>query len=330
MDIPGEEYKISTQRITTNLTALGQLGAMGPIDALDLLGGFEFYSDFARADKIGSVGGEATYYGGDDTVDYQNYAGFLQMDLDAQWFDLSVGGRYHHHSEVGGKFVPRVAITKAWEKFHAKGLFSKAYRTPQIELIQSGVDGIDPETAMTGEVEVGYRFTDNLSAVVNAYWIKVEDILVYSSVHVDYQNFDSVENYGIEAEARYADTWGNVAIGYSYYRNHHNDVPSFCTEGPTFYLPGYVENPANVYESCGEKDGLLLGIPAHKLTLNATYLFLDHFSVNLNGAYISKRISYAPAVGMSQRRTLQGSVRQRVRLRATLRQRRPRATRKGS
>jgi outer membrane receptor for ferrienterochelin and colicins len=302
--MPDEEYKISTQRVTANVTAVGKLGALGPIDSTDLLGGFEFFSDFAHADQIGSAGGESTYYNGRQTVDYQNYAGFLQADLDSRWVDLSVGGRYHYHSEAGGKFVPRVAITRAWEKFHAKGLFSQAFRTPQIELIQTGGPGIKPEMATSYELEAGYRFTDNLSAVVNAFWIEVEDILVYSSIDGDYQNFDSVTNYGVEAEVRFADTWGNVAMGYSYYRNHRNDNPSFCTQGPVFYLPDYSANPA--YADCGESDGLLLGMPAHKLTFNGTYMLTDHLSVNLNGAFISKRITYA--VGMLERRKLDSQV----------------------
>jgi outer membrane receptor protein involved in Fe transport len=304
MDIPGEEYKISTQRITANVTAVGKLGALGPIDSTDILGGFEFYADHARADQSNPPGAKHTYYNGRRTVDYENYAGFLQADLDTQWVDLTIGGRYHHHSEAGGKFVPRVAITRVWEKFHAKGLFSQAFRTPQIEIIKFGGANIKPETATSYELEAGYRFTDNLSAIVNAYWIDIDDILVYSSVDDSYQNFDSVTNYGVEAEVRYSETWGNVAMGYSYYRNHRSDVPSFCTKGPVFYMPDYSVNPA--YAGCGESDGLLLGMPAHKLTFNGTYMLTDYLSVNLNGAFISKRITYA--VGMLERRKLDPQV----------------------
>jgi len=298
IDVPGGEYKITTQRIMANLTAVGKLGALGPIDSTDLMGGFEFYSDHARADQSGSAGGEHTYYNGRRTVDYENYAGFLQADFNSQWVDLTLGGRYHKHSEAGGKFVPRVAITRAWKKFHAKGLFSQAFRTPQIEIIQYGGANIKPELATTYELEAGYRFTDNLSAVVNAYWIDVDDILVYSSIEDNYKNFDSVTNYGVEAEVRYSESWGNVAMGYSYYRNHRSDVPSFCTQGQVFGDPGYA--------GCGENDGLLLGMPAHKLTLNATYMLTDYLSFNLNGAFISKRISYA--VGMMERTKLDPQV----------------------
>jgi iron complex outermembrane recepter protein len=309
IDIPGEEYKISTQRVTANLTGVGKLGALGPVDSLDLLAGFEFYSDHAKADTYGA-GDEGSYYNGQRTVDYQNYAGFLQTDMNSRWFNLTVGGRYHYHSEVGGKFVPRVAITRAWDKFHAKGLFSQAFRTPQIEIIQfGGVDStgdpsIEPETATTYELEAGYRFTDNISIVANAFWIDIEDILVYSSVDDSYQNSGSVANYGFESELRFADTWGSVAMGYSYYRNHRNDNPSFCTDGPVFYLPDYSPNPD--YTNCGEDNGLLLGFPAHKLTFNGTYLITDHFSFNLNGAYISERVTYE--VGMLGRKRLNAQV----------------------
>lgn len=309
IDLTGDEYFISTQRFTANVTATGELGAHGPADSIFLLGGVEFYSEHARVDRLAG-GAENSYYGGHRNIDYQNYAAFLQAEVNSRWADLTLGGRYHYHSEVGGKLVPRVALTRAWDKFHAKALFSQAFRTPQIEIIQYG--GVDSngnpntkaETTTSYEMEAGYRVNEKLSVVVNTFWIDIADILVYSSVDQSYQNFDSVTNYGLETEIRFADDWGNVVIGYSFYRNHRNDVPAFCTSGPVFYLPDYSENPA--YSNCSQNDGLLLGFPAHKLTFNGTYLITDHLSINLNGSLISKRISYA--VGMLERRTLNTQV----------------------
>ena len=309
IDVIGDEYFLSTQRLTASLTATGELGAHGPADSIRLLGGGEFYWEQARADAL-EGGGENVYYGGNRTVDYENYAAFLQAEFESQWVDLTLGGRYHHHSEVGGKLVPRVALTRAWDKFHAKALFSQAFRTPQIEIIQfapvdsNGNSHIKPETTTSYELEAGYRLNEKLSVVANAFWIDIADILVYSSVSQTYDNFDSVTNYGLEAELRFADDWGSAAIGYSFYRNHRNDVPAFCTAGPVFYLPDYSENLA--YAECGQDDGLLLGFPAHKLTFNGTYRVTDHLSVNLNGSWISKRISYA--IGMLERRTLNSEV----------------------
>ena len=178
-----------------------------------------------------------------------------------------------------------------------------------MEIIQyahdhSGHWKLKPETTTSYELEVGYRVNEKLSAVVNAFWIDIADILVYSSVSQSYHNYDSVTNYGLEAEMRFADDWGSVAIGYSFYRNYRNDVAAFCTAGPVFYLPDYSENPA--YAECGQSDGLLLGFPAHKLTFNGTYRITDRLSINLNGDFISKRISYA--VGMLERRTLSSEV----------------------
>jgi outer membrane receptor for ferrienterochelin and colicin len=308
IDLPGDEYQISTQRLTANLTGIATLGALGPADSLDVLMGGEFTLEGARADLIGTAGRPSRnqYYGGKRRVDYKNYAAFLQAELDSRWVAVTLGGRYHYHSEIGGKFVPRAAFTKVWDRFHAKALISQAFRTPQIEIIQfGGVDAagdpnIKSETTTAYELEAGYRLSDAVSVVANAFWIEIADILVYSSVENSYENFDAVTNYGVEAELRVADEWGSVALGYSFYRNHHNDVPAFCTSGSVFYLGNYSEDPN--YASCGQDDGLLLGFPAHKLTFNGTYFITDHLSFNLNGAFISKRISYK--VGMLQRKAL--------------------------
>jgi outer membrane receptor for ferrienterochelin and colicin len=311
IDVPGGDYHISTDRYTGNITAVGKLGAgkqgslLGWVDSFDVLAGAEIYREGARADKLGA-GGEGMYYekGTKRRVHYENYSEFAQAELGTKWVDVTVGGRYHYHSELGGKFVPRAALTKAWDKFHAKALFSQAFRTPQIEVIQFGaVDGggdptIKPEITTSWELETGYRLSDTVSLVVNAFRIEVADILVYSGILDSYSNFDEVTNYGAEAELRIADKWGNATLGYSFYRNHHNDVPAFCTKGGVF--------GDGDYEDCKQDDGLLLGFPAHKLTLSGTYFLDDHWSLNLNGAYISKRISYA--VGMAERKTLGSQV----------------------
>ncbi len=211
-------------------------------------------------------------------------------------------------SEVGGKFVPRVAFTKVWDRFHAKAMYTKAFRTPQLEIIHWGkVDAngdstVKPETTNAYELEAGYRLSDTVSIVTNVFWIELEDNIVYTSIggSESYENFGKVTNYGFESELRVVDNWGNVAVGYSFYRNHENNVPAYCTSGPVFYNPDYSENPNA--SDCGVSDGLLLGFPAHKLTFNGTYFITDRWSLNFNAAYISKRISYE--VGMLERKTL--------------------------
>lgn len=304
IDQLGLEFIIPTHRLTANVTAIGELGAQGPADSINLLGGFEFFTDHAKAKKIGSSAGiQSEYFGGSRTVDYQNYAAFAQAEFETQWVNLTLGGRYHYHSEIGGKFVPRVALTKAWDRFHVKALFSQAFREPQIEIINFGeVDGsgdpkIKAETTTAYELEAGYRLSDTVSVLANAFWIEVADILVFSPVgsSAAYANFDAVINYGVEFEMRVADQWGNASVGYSFYRNYRNDVPAFCTKGSVSADP-----------DCGEKNGLLLGFPAHKLTFNGTYYITNRLSLNLNGAFISKRISYA--VGSMKRRTISPKV----------------------
>ena len=299
IDLAGELFKISTQRTTANVTAVGSLGALGLFESIDLLGGVEFYYESAKAGDLPGTD-ENTYYGGNSTQGHENYSAFLQTEFNTEWADLTVGGRYHYHSKIGGKFVPRLALTRVWEKFHLKGLFSQAFRTPQIEIITyGGVDGngdptIKSETTTSVEVEAGYRVSEHMSVVVNAFYIDITDILVYTSLTNSYSNFDSVANYGFEAEMRFADTWGSFTLGYSYYRNHRNDVPAFCTSGGVNGDPDYAD--------CGTTKGLLLGFPAHKLTYNGTYLLTDRLSINVNGALISKRITYE--IGMATRTAL--------------------------
>lgn len=55
-----------------------------------------------------------------------------------------IGARFDNHSQFGSAFSPRVGVTKLFENWHFKLLYSRAFRAPAIENINTNVD-IKPE-----------------------------------------------------------------------------------------------------------------------------------------------------------------------------------------
>ena len=129
-------------------------------DSSGLMVGMRYFHDVPMPrTRLGTPA--AVYYNGQPSISYDDIAGFAQYDLDTRWVNLSVGGRYEYYSAVGGHFVPRIALTKAWKKFHLKALYSQASRIPGINVVQAAVGGkIEAEQTANYELEAGYRFTE--------------------------------------------------------------------------------------------------------------------------------------------------------------------------
>jgi outer membrane receptor for ferrienterochelin and colicin len=157
------DYKINADRYQADLVGVADL-----TDNSGLMVGMRYFHDVANAVNDAYDGEPASmYYNGQPSVTYDDIAGFAQYDLDTRWANLSVGGRYEYHDAVGGHFVPRVALTKAWQKFHLKALYSQAARIPGINVVLGAVGKLEAEQTSNYELEAGYRFSDSLSWVGN-------------------------------------------------------------------------------------------------------------------------------------------------------------------
>ena len=264
---PAGGFDIEVERIAFDLPVVS-----APTDNSKLLAGVRYQHDAANAKDASFYGEDAdTYFDGSDQVGYDTWSGYAQYDLDTQWVNFSIGGRYEDHSTVGGKFVPRAALTKAWEQFHLKALFDQAYRTPNIGVIADALTAeIEPETTTTYELEAGYQFTESLSLVGNLFYLQIEDPIIYSAVSDGYFNDAQVSSFGAEAEFRITRERWNGYLGYSWYAAEYNMV--------------------GIYRSGDETR--LLGTPAHKLAFSATAHLTERLAWNWNGALLSPRAAY--------------------------------------
>lgn len=218
---------------------------------ISLLAGVEYYHDRGYAESLSRQGDPNTFFDSGRSVSFDDYSAFAQLDWDFDWFNLSVGGRYEDHSALdGGAFVPRIALTRAWQHWHAKALYAQAYRTPNIRVIREAIPEDDPleaERSYSAEFELGYTFDNGWTLVGNVFDNEVDGVYEFVDLGiagVGYLHEGDVGSRGVEMEVRHQGGWGRVAVGYSYYTATHNTVPRYQT---------------------GDED-CFFAAPAHKLT----------------------------------------------------------------
>ncbi|MCS7005243.1 MAG: TonB-dependent receptor plug domain-containing protein [Cytophagales bacterium] len=118
-------------------------------------------------------------------------------------FNLTFGGRYEI-TTYGNALAPRIGISYFDKKLNLKALYGKAFRIPTVfQAYSSEVNTIEllhPETSSTYEIEVGYKFTKNISARINSYWIDIQQAITYIGNLNAYTNEGRVKTRGIEAE----------------------------------------------------------------------------------------------------------------------------------
>jgi outer membrane receptor protein involved in Fe transport len=171
--------------------------------------------------------------------------------------------------------VPRLAITKAFEKVHFKALYNEAFKTPTIQNIQfSDNQSIRPERFQLIEFEAGYNLFNNLQLNANIYNILIRDFIAREDIitgDVQYKNIGNSGTQGIELEARYRKKWGYINVGYSFYR--------VSATQPSQKLPLVSQ--------------VFSGIPAQKATLQATFQVNDRISLSPTILYTTNKFKIA-------------------------------------
>lgn len=253
------------------------------LPSLNLLVGLEGYWDRGWLDNPLIVG-LATRFGDALYVNYGDFASYAQMVFLNFICNVTVGLRYEFHSAFGSSFVPRIALTKTVDRFNFKALFGQAFRAPAIQNLNINPE-LKPERTNTVEAEVGVRITENMQLSVNAFWGRIDKAIVYGvTTKKDPETGEDLETEayfngtytgtaGVEAVYRFKYPWGHLALTYSFYSSaHQNDMA-------TYAVPG--------------NDAVLLGMPAHKVTLNSSFnLYQDHLVLGVSGAFLSERYGY--------------------------------------
>jgi len=241
--------------------------------------GTEAYTETAWLNYVELAGtGFQTPFNGSNVAHNADVAGFGEVALDSPWVNATLGARYEYHSTTHASWAPRLALTKVLGRFHAKLLYSEAFRNPGFEEIAL-VDPNNPihtERVNLAEAEVGYQFTDHLFARFNLFNMIVKDTLVYYSDPAtnqeSYGNFQQTGSRGVEAEVRAKYDWGFANLTYSFY------TAGGINEVALYAVPGQPQP--------------LLAYPQHKVTLNASIAVWRNLSVNPSAMIYSGRWGY--------------------------------------
>lgn len=260
------EFNKTARRVTGNLTASYNVNRY-----INFVAGGEYYNDFSE-DKVD------TFYNGQSTVTFNNYAFFAQGLIKTRFVNIIAGARYDKHNIYGDAFVPRVGLTKKYNRFHFKALYSNSFRAPSIENINlSRSTGITPEKTQVIELELGYQITRKSIFTVNFFDITTRNPIVYfydDSLGVDtYVNGDVSGTMGAEAEYKIKGKWGYVAVNYAFY----------TAEGKT-NNPYFTADQDSAISSSS-----LLAFANHRANLNASINIVKGLSINPSASFYSQR-----------------------------------------
>jgi outer membrane cobalamin receptor len=260
-------YNIHTTRIAPSVNANWDASP-----AINIVAGVDSYFDQAIQKNDSIVG---YFMNGSNTVNYNNIGAFAQLHVKNKFLPLFIGARLDNHNQFGYAFSPRVGITKVFDKFHFKLLYSRAFRAAAIENIRTNPN-IKPERTGVAELELGFRLTDNMILTGNIYDIRISNPIVFYVNDANptgaYVNFDKSGTQGFEIEYRYKIKKGFFAANYAYYNAKNNN-------GVTLY-----QVPTN--------GNAMLAWPASKLNVFGNFYFTKKISLNPSLSYIAKRYAY--------------------------------------
>jgi outer membrane receptor protein involved in Fe transport len=247
---------------------LGNLGAQYKHnDNVNITFGSEFYNDLARSHDDGSL-----FYEDKKSVSYNNIAFFTQGLFETPWVNITLGARYDNHSKYDAVFVPRVGLTKVWSKWHAKILYSNAFRAPSIENISlSEEQSIKPEKTTVIEAEAGYQVSDNWVVSANLFDIGTKTPIYYNYLDGSeiYANGKRAGTTGVELESKLKEKNVSLSVNYSFY---------------TAALHSQIET----YKVVGDEKSLL-AFANHKLAFIGNVRMFKDLNFNVSGVFLGSR-----------------------------------------
>lgn len=168
----------------------------------------------------------------------RNIAAYAQVLHNAGWANLIAGIRYNYNVRFGNPVVPRIGLTRAFNNFHIKALYSKAFRAPAIQNIDLS-DNIRPEFTDVFELETGFKLSEDAYLTVNLFHLFTRNPIAY---YVDamtgndaYTNLNSTGSTGLEMVFQLKKKWGAVDLNTSYYH------PANASDKGFYGIPGQNE-----------------------------------------------------------------------------------------
>ena len=184
---------------------------------LNLIGGFESVSNWYYSNV--STVYDVPLKGLADPQIFVTQAFFAQGTLYTPLANITFGGRYDWSSAYKPAFVPRIGLTKAFDRLHVKLIASQGYKTPMAATVDYILPNnpVGPEKATTFETEVGYKFTDNLWASVDIFNTSINNPIVYSVPDDAYINSGRLGSRGVEAQLKARSRMVDFDANYSLY-----------------------------------------------------------------------------------------------------------------
>lgn len=264
-DLPSINDEFAAFHINTQRSSASVMVDYNVTKNLNLVSGAECF----RESAVQKINGAVFSSNDAEKVSYVNTAVFSQLWYKTRWFNITAGARYNVNSWYDDSFVPRFAITKSWDRFHAKLLYSYSFRAPNIMNLDYGIN-IKPENTRVTELEVGYMLGTKVFFTINAFDITTSDPIIYYYGEANgdtYMNFEETGTQGFEAGFKYKHRHYDVSANYSFYT---------------------VENKKSLdIYSVPYNNNAMLAFPAHKLNLlinrrllNSCYL---HTSISFFG-----------------------------------------------
>ncbi|SFB70721.1 Outer membrane receptor for ferrienterochelin and colicins [Flexibacter flexilis DSM 6793] len=244
----------------------------------ELIAGGGYTHDIAQ--NRTASGAPAMYGSGGitDTSEYSRFTrsvfGFAQYkyQFNTNW-QVFVADRFEHNT-FGDATAPRVGLIFFQEPFNVKVLYSHAYRIPTPgQAYNSWIaynDQLKPEESDNYEIEMGYRFTDNINLKTNLYYIDIKHSILWNGGEKSYVNAGEVKSMGVEGTLNVAYTkWGGF-MNFSYNRPAKGSTDEYLTADKEYTL----------------------GLPPLKVNVGAHYR-VGKVTFGLTGTYFSKR--YGPS-----------------------------------
>jgi outer membrane cobalamin receptor len=263
-------------RTINNRYTVGLVSLYAPSEDIAFTMGGEFFTEDATYQVAG-----LNFSNGRNKINFSNIAFFGELFYKSRFANITAGVRYDDYSVVNPAVVPRIAITKALEKWHFKALYSASFKAPTIQNIEFSIENkIQPERTNTMELEIGYKINNHTSISANIFDIKIQKPIVYYIDRITfsegYINLDRTGSQGFELEFKTKPQWGQIHLGYSYYTPQYNQTPNYQL----------IDSNGNIDRS------MYLGVPNHKVTLNTHFKITNKWYVNPMMMYFSKKYTY--------------------------------------
>lgn len=118
---------------------------------------------------------------------FLNYTAYTEGVYKMPWGDFLAGLRFDYYNHFGTNFAPRFALTKQFDAFHYKLLYTHGFHAPtggnyqlnrdynQSNKFGRKIDALSPELTENFEIELGYDFSNRLSVNSNVFLLEFKN-----------------------------------------------------------------------------------------------------------------------------------------------------------